>query len=75
MYFSFLVLVKREEKAKIRGKGGYTSFRQRRFGDTKKKEDFKEKTKEDFKCFNCEKVGHMARDCNKPKTTGGRRGR
>ena len=52
-----------EEKAKIRGKGCYTSFRQRRFGE---KEDFKDKTKEDFKCFNCKKVGHMARNCNKP---------
>ena len=67
----------REEKNKRAGTGNYRDYRDRRFGD--KSEDSKDNgdnkdRKSDMKCFNCDKYGHLARECLKPKA-GGRGGR
>ena len=68
----------REERSK-KSKGGYSSFRDRKFGDRGKKfegnrdnRDNRAGGKSDIKCFTCDRFGHMARECNKPKEAGGR---
>ena len=61
----------KEDKLKTRrGKdGGFRGYRERRFED-KKEDRSPRKAKEDTKCFNCERYGHIARDCTKPKRGG-----
>ena len=76
----------KEEKSRSRrGRGGYASgvgsfrgfsSRDRSFygGRSDRKTDSlrgKGKIREDIKCFNCQAVGHMARDCVK-SSAGGR---
>ena len=46
-------------------------FRDKKFDDKRKnKEGDKFKNKEDIKCYNCQRFGHMARDCTKPQSGG-----
>ena len=75
---------KKEREEKDKGKAGLRGFRFRGF-DSKDK-DFGSwrnfyggrsrkgtdgfKSKEDIKCFNCQAVGHMARDCVKLSSRG-----
>ena len=68
----------KEEKSRARrGKDGYRgvrdNFKDKRFeGVWDRRNKFKRK--EDAKCFNCQCLGHMARDCIKPRSGGrGRR--
>ena len=80
----------KEEKSRSRrgrggyasGKGGFRGFsfrgfssRDRNFyGRRSNKGTDSLKDKEDIKCFNCQSLGHMARDCVKPSSGGrGRR--
>jgi hypothetical protein len=36
-----------------------------------RRKNFKKKGQKDFKCFNCEKLGHYVRDCYLKKQNGG----
>ena len=72
----------RSNRFNRRGKEGFWGFREsyRGFGDgfrDKKfddkgnnKEGDKFKNKDNIKCYNCQRFGHMARDCTKPQSGG-----
>lgn len=50
-----------------RSKGGKTSFRREKANTVGEKRPFK------GKCYNCDKEGHLARDCRQPKREKGKR--
>ena len=71
---------KKEREEKFKGKGGRV-FPSRAWGSRVRSRDFAEEKKswkgvdthKDIECYNCQGVGHMARNCVKPSS--GRRGK